>query len=126
MPWRGFSEHPASVAFRTEPEKFELVRHRFEPVGGTDSLLDFCGETFSNLHHLGAPGANEMMMLPILPFTHEFDPRGTIAEMEPLDHARLLQQVHGAVDGGEVALARRQSVEDFPDGERMRMLAEHL
>lgn len=82
------------LALRTDSEKFKLVRHGLEFVFGGDAFLDFFGKTFSNLHDFGTIRADQMMVVAVVIFTDKFKPRRAIAEIEPLDHAHLFEQVH--------------------------------
>lgn len=95
----------SSLAFRANSKKFKLVGDALEMVFGGNLFFNFLGETFINLDHFRAFGANQMMMMTIVIFTHQFKAPRAISEIKTLDHAHLFQQVHGAINRGEVALS---------------------
>jgi hypothetical protein len=69
-----------------------------------------------------------MVMVAVVIFAYEFESSGAVAEIEPLDHPHFFQEVHGTIDGGEVAIAVAfpHLNQDFAVGERMRMFPKDL
>ena len=57
------------LALGANPEEFQFVGDRFEPIAAGNAVLQFCHGAFINLHHFGAPGANQMVMVTIVPVT---------------------------------------------------------
>ena len=114
-------EEKSPLAIRTNPKKFQFVGHGLEAVFGGDSFFNFSEKTFLNLHDLRAFGADQMMMMAVIVFPNQFKARRAVAKIKPLDHAHFLQQVHGAINGGEVATAFGHFGKNFPVGQRMRM-----
>jgi hypothetical protein len=59
-----------------------------------------------------------MMMMAIVIFADQFKTSRAVPEVKPFDHAHLFEQVHGAIDGGEIALrpALPHFSENFPIG----------
>ena len=56
------------------------------------------------------------MMVTVIVFAHQFEPACAVAEIKPFDHAHFFEQMHGAIDGGEIALspALLHFGKDFP------------
>jgi hypothetical protein len=102
------------------------VGDAFEMVFGRNFLFNFPRKTFFNLNHFRASGANEMVMVTVVVFAHQFKAPGTVAEIEPLDHPHLFEHVHRAINRGEVALSVALSHfgQDFAIGERVRVFSE--
>src|SRR5687767_8067595 len=63
------------------------------------------------------------MMVMIVMLRDEFEAGCSIAEIKTLDHAHLLQQMHRAVNGGEIAFTFRKRGEDFFDSDRVLAMA---
>ena len=123
---RPVGEEKSPLALRTDPEKFQLVRDGLEAVLFRYFPLDLRRKTFLQFNGLRAFRANEMMVMAIVPLLHQFKPRRAIVKVKPFDHTHLLQQVHGAVDGREIALAGGHLGMYLFVGQRVRMLAENL
>src|SRR5260221_11594501 len=115
-----------SLATGTDPEEFQLVRDGLEAVPRGNIFLQLPDKTFLNYHHRRTPGANEMMMVPVVALCQKLEPRHPIAEIKALHHLHAFQQVHRAIDRGEVAVALRQRGEDLLVGHGLRMPAENL
>jgi hypothetical protein len=116
------------LAFRADAEKFKFVRDPFEAIRTGNARFNLGRETFLNFNHLRAARANQMMVMAVVAFTHQFKPRRAIAEIKPLHHPHPFQQVHRPVNrrqitpalghGGKNLLVRkrmRMSPEDFQD-----------
>ena len=91
------------LAVRADAEKFEFVRHGLEAVCRRDAFLDFAGETFLNFNDLRAFGADQMMMMAVVAGANQFKPGGTVAEIKPLHHPHFFEQMHGPVNGRQIA-----------------------
>jgi len=67
-----------------------------------------------------------MVMVTVVIFAHEFKSSGAVAEIETFDDPHLLQQVHGTIDGGQIALAITSSHlgQNFAVRQRMRMFSQ--
>jgi hypothetical protein len=114
------------LAGRTNAEKFKLVGYPFETVCRRNAFFNLVRETFLNLNHFRTTGANQMMVMAVLPFSHQFKPRRPVAKIKPLDHPHLFQQVHRPVNRRQIALSPGQSGQNIPARERMRVLPENL
>ena len=62
----------------------------------------------------------------VVVFANEFESRGAVAEIKSLHHAHFFQQVHGTIDGRQVALALRHLGKNLPVRERMRMTPQNF
>jgi len=65
-----------------------------------------------------------MMVVPVIALPDEFEPRGTVAKIKPLHHSHLLQQMHGAINRGQIAPAPGHGRKDFPIGHRVQVPAQ--
>ena len=57
-----------------------------------------------------------MVVVAVVAFGEQLEARSAVAEVKALHHAHALEQMHGAVDGGEVAGLGQGSM-DLADGE---------
>lgn len=66
-----------------------------------------------------------MMMVAVVIFAHEFKPPRAVAEVEPFDDPHFFQQMHGAIDGRQIAfsIAFAHFSKNFTVCERMRMFS---
>lgn len=66
--------------------------------------------------------------MPVVILTYQFKTARAIAKVKALDHAHFFQHVHGAIDGGEVALfpALLHFQKNFPVRKGMKMFAEYF
>ena len=67
-----------------------------------------------------------MMMMAVIAFANQFKPRRPVAEIKSLHHPHRFQQVHGAVNRRQIALAGGQGGKNLLVRERMRMLPENF
>ena len=67
-----------------------------------------------------------MVMVAVVIFAHQFKASSAIAKVKPLDDPHFFQEVHGTIDGGEVALpvALSHLSQYFTIGERVGMFAQ--
>jgi len=114
------------LARGADPEKFEPVGHRLKMVMFRNLFLERGGKTFFEFDHQRTTGADEMVVMPVFAFADEFKARGAVAEIKLLDHPQFLEQLHGPVNRGQVALSGRQEAEDFPVGERMPLAPQNF
>jgi site-specific recombinase len=114
------------LALRAETEKFEFVSHAGEAVRGGNARLNLAGETFPDFNHFRAAGANQVMVMTVVAFADQFKSRRAVAEVKSLHHSQIFEQMHGAVNRRQIALAFGQGGEDFPVRERMRMLPQNF
>src|SRR6266516_3212930 len=112
------------LAAGTNAKELQPMRHPLETVGLSDSLLQFRRETFLDFHHRRALQADQVVMMSVVPLLEQLKARPTISEVESLDHAHLLQQVHRAINRGQVTILLAQFGEHFLDAQRMRMTPE--
>jgi hypothetical protein len=102
------------------------VSDGFEAVLGGNPCFNFAKETFVNLNDTSTARANQMVMMPVIAFVHEFEPGRPVAKIKPSHHAHFFQQVHGTVNGREVALAFGHGGQNFAVRQRMRMPPEYF
>jgi hypothetical protein len=114
------------LALRAKTEEFKFVGHAFETVRGGNAFLNLARKTFLDFDHLRTARANQMMVMAVVTFANQFKPRRAVAEIKPLHHSQLFQQVQGAVNRRQIALALGQGGEDFLVRERMRMPPENF
>jgi hypothetical protein len=98
----------------------------FEAVSGGDSFLNYVREAFVNLDDFRALRADQMVVMAVVVFADEFEPRGAIAKIKPLHDADFLQQVHRAINGRQVTLASGHFGKNLPVCERMRMAPQNF
>ena len=96
-----------SLAPRTKAKEFEPMGDGFEPIAGGDPFLEGFGKAFFDFNDLGAFGANQMMVMAIVPFGQEFEARAAFAEMAALHHLHFFQQMHRAIDSRQIAIPLR-------------------
>ena len=118
----------SSLTFRTDSEKFQFVGDAFETVSGGNLLFDFPGKTFINFDDFRTLRADKMVMMAVVVFAHQFKTPCAVAEIEPFHNPHFFQQVHGAIDGGQVAfsVALAHFSQDFAVREGMRMFSQNL
>jgi hypothetical protein len=114
------------LAIRTDSKKFQLVGHGFEPVLGGNPFLNFLREAFFNLHDFRTFRADQMMVMAVIILADKFEPRRAVAEIKPLHHSHFLQQVHRAVNRGQVTPASGHFGKNLPVCERMRMAPQNF
>jgi hypothetical protein len=114
------------LALRANAEKFKFVGYTFEAVRGGNARLNLARKTFLDFDHFRAACANQMMVMAVIAFTDQFKPRRAVAEVKPLHHPHLFEQMHGAVNRRQIALAPGQGGEDFLVRERMRVLSKNF
>ena len=73
----------------------------------------------------GAGTADEVVMM-IVAVRDEFEARRAVAEVEAMDHAHFFEEMHGAIDRGQVAFAGRQGGEDFLGGNGVFAMAQNI
>ena len=59
-------------------------------------------------------------------FVDEFKASDAIAEIKLLDHAQFFEQVHGPIDGSEVASGFGHGAQNFLVRQRMGMIPQNL
>lgn len=84
-----------------------------EAVAAGDTFLEFLGEAIFNLDDACTASADEVMMMVIVTGGDEFEASCAISEIESLDKAKLLEEVDGTIDGGEVARKRKVGADFF-------------
>ncbi|MGA2788562.1 MAG: hypothetical protein ABSF60_13655 [Verrucomicrobiota bacterium] len=114
------------LALRANAEKFKFVGHILEAVCGGNALFNRARKTLLDFDHFRAAHANQMMVMSVITFANQLKPRRAVAKIKPLHHSHLFEQVHGAVNRRQIALAFGQGGEDFPVRERMRMLPQNF
>jgi hypothetical protein len=102
------------------------VGHAFEAVRSGNARLNLAREAFLDFDHFRAAQANQMMVMAVIAFADQFKPRRAVAEIKPLHHPHLFEQMHGAVNRRQIALAPGQGGKYFPVRERMRMLPKNF
>lgn len=115
-----------SLAGGANPKKFKFMGDGLEPVAGSDALLEVGGEAIFNFHDLGATGANEVVVMVVAAFGNQFEAGGAIAKIETLNQAHFLEEMHRAVNGGEVAASFRHFFLQLADGDWVGLCAEEI
>lgn len=101
---------------RAEPKKLQPMSDGFEAVLCGNSFLQFLGKTFFQFDNVRTAGADKVMMMSVVAFVEQLELSGASPEIESFDHFHLLQQMHGAVDGREIAVV--QFLLNLPDAQR--------
>ena len=94
------------LAIGTHAKKFKPVGNGLEAVFTRNLPLDFRRETFFNFYNPGALGANQVVVVAISPLLNQLKPRRPVTKIKTLHHAQFFQQLDGAVNRDQVALAR--------------------
>ena len=66
------------------------------------------------------------MMVAVVPFVEQLEASDAVPKIKSFDHAHALQQMHRAVNGGQVAIALGQRCENLFVRHRVRMAAQDL
>ena len=114
------------LALRANAEKFKFVGHAFKAVRGGNVRLNLAGKAFLDFDHSRTARANQMMVMTVIAFADQFKPRRAVAEVKPLHHPHFFEQMHGAVNCRQIALALGQGGEDFLVRERMWILPQNF
>ena len=67
-----------------------------------------------------------MMVMAVIAFADEFEPRRAVAKIKPLHHAHFFKQVHRAVNRRQIAPAFGHRGKNFPVRQRMRMVPQNF
>src|SRR5262245_50118382 len=92
------------LTLRTDPEKLQFVSNRFKPIAAGNAVFQLCHRAFINLHYLGAPSADQMVMMAVVAIAQQFKARQPLTEIKALHQAHTLEQVHRAINRREVAV----------------------
>ena len=114
-----------SLAIRTDAEEFEAMGNALETGRTRDAVFDFGRKAVRNFDDFCAAAADQMVMV-IVFVSDQFEARGAVAEIEAMDHAHFFEQMHGAINGGEIAFTFRKGGENFFAGDRVLVLAQNI
>jgi len=114
-----------ALTIRAKAEKLELVRHRLEAALTRNFLFELATEAFVNLDNFRALRADQVVVMPIVAFPQQFESGDAVTQVKPLYDSHFLQQVHRAVNRGQVAISGGQRCMDLFDRERMRVFAQN-
>ena len=67
-----------------------------------------------------------MMVMPVIAFANEFEPRRAIAKIKPLHHAHPLKQMHRAVNGRQITPVFCHAGENLAVRQRMIVPAQNF
>jgi len=126
LPAAGLFLQTQSLAFGADAKKFQLVADGLEFVFVGNALLNFRRKTFVNLDHFRAFCADQVMVMAVVALADQLEPRRPVAEIIPLDHVHLLEQVHGPINRRQITKTPGQRGKNLPAGERMRMRAQNV
>jgi hypothetical protein len=113
------------LAIWADSEEFEAVGDAFETGLARDALFEIGREAVGDLDDFCAGLADQMVMVIFLA-ADKFEARGSVAEIEAMDHAHFFEEMHGAINCGEIAFAFGQGGKDFFAGERVLVMAENV
>lgn len=88
--------------------------------------LQFRRETLLDFNDESAPGADEMVVMAVVPIGNQFKSCGSISKIEPADESHLLQRVKVPVNGCQVATFSSQRLVNLAVGQRMLMPPEDI
>src|SRR5262249_51109131 len=100
-----------SLALRANAEKLEFMRNGLKPIVSSNLLFHLLHRAVFQLDDPCTTGANQMMVMTIVPFVQELETGNAVPKLEALDHPHSFEQPHGTIDGGQVAGASGQSSE---------------
>jgi len=86
-----------------------------EAVLCANSFLQFLGKTFFQFHDVRTAGADKVVMMTVVALVEQLESGGASPEIESLDHFHLLQQMHGPIDGRQIAVV--QFLLNLPDAQ---------
>jgi hypothetical protein len=117
---------PASLlAARAEAVEFQVVGYAGEAVSGRDACFQVGRETFLQFDDDPATGANQVMVMSVVAISEQFEARAAGAKVKTFHQAQALEQMHGTIYRGQVAVPRREFREHFPDGHGAGVATEH-
>lgn len=96
-----------------ESEELKAVGNLRETVAPGHCGLEFGGKALFNLDDEGTSGADQVMVVAILPFRNQFKTGCAIPKVEPAHESHFLEGVEVSVNGGEVAALISQGLVDF-------------
>ncbi len=105
-----------ALALWTNPKKLQPMRDARESVPLRDPNLQFGRETFLDFDYFRTARADKVMVVAVIPFPHQFEPRYTVAQIEAFDHPGVFQDVQGTINRrqiAEIAPVSRKRLEDF-------------
>jgi len=117
---------PKSLALRTESKKLQFVRHRFESISNSDALFQLVHGAFVDFHDLCASNTYQMVMVAVIAFSQEFEPRGSIPKIEPFNYSHFFQQPHRTINGCQIAAIFWQSRENLLGTHWMGLAAKQI
>ena len=95
-----------------------------ELAPGGNAFLQLAHDAITNLHQAGAPGANQMMLMPVMPFLQQGKPCNAVLKVKPFDHSQPFQQLNRAINRRQIAPALRQFAENLLTRQRTRSIAQ--
>jgi hypothetical protein len=103
-------------------KEFQFMGDGLEAAAGGDAFFEVACKAFLNFNDLSTLSANEVMVMAVVAFAQQFEASDAITEIKALDHTHFLEQVHGTVNGSEVAIAFGQGGKDVFNGKGMGLV----
>ena len=114
----------STLAITAKAKELKLVANAGVPVFLPNAVLQILRKTFFDLDHLRASRANQVVVMSVIIFAHEFVAGDPISEIKPLHQSDAFEQMHRAVNRRQVAIPLREIRQDFLVRQRMRMRSE--
>lgn len=102
-----------------DPEKFQLVRHCFEAALGSYFYLQIRRKTFVHFNYSRAARANQVMVMPIIPFLEQLKSRHAVAQVKSFYHPHIFEQMERSINSGQIAVTTRERIKDRASRKRL-------
>src|SRR6185295_8310779 len=86
-----------------------------------DAPFQFRWKTVLDFNHLGTFATDQVMMVSVVALLEQLEPRAAAVELEALDHSHAFEEMHGSINGGQIAVALGQFIVNLANGHGMRM-----
>lgn len=102
------------------------MRDLREAVPISEPLLELRRKTLVNLDDQRTARADEVMVVAVLSFGHEFEPSRAVSEIKSPHQPHSFERVEVAIDRRQIASLLPQRLVNLLVGHRMLMLAQHF
>ena len=114
------------LAIRANSEELEFVDYGFEAAVQGNAIVEVGHGTVFDLNHARTAQTNEMMVMAVITFREQFEPRDTVAKIKPLDHGHAFQQMDRTINRRQITVSLWQRRKNFFDGEWMRVSSQDI
>jgi hypothetical protein len=117
---------PRGTASVADTEELQTVRDLAESMSFSDLLFHLYGQALGQFHHTGALGADQMVVMPLLPGSRQFIAGDTITKIKSGHHPHALQCPKIPINRRQIAFLLAEGQVDFLVGERVLVTTEDL